>query len=257
MQMLAAALALASSHAFVALRSTVRAPSTRLSSSVWYDAQPQRRALIAGNWKLNPSTAQDADALLALLASNVRTMATPPEIVIFPPMPYLQRALDAVDGTGIAVGAQDISLEESGAFTGEVAASMVRSLGCDWALVGHSERRTLYDEGDDVCNQKVLRCLAQDGLKVILCAASRAAIKFQASRRCRGVQGYLYMDAAPLSTYAALAMRRRTSDLGSHSASWTPAAPASAGAAAKRPGGTEDGRSPPRRRGSMLEPRPS
>ena len=46
---------------------------------------------------------------------------------------------------------------------------MVRSLGCDWALVGHSERRTLYDEGDDVCNQKVLRCLAQDGLKVILC----------------------------------------------------------------------------------------
>ena len=84
------------------------------------------------------------------------------------------------------MGAQDVSLEESGAFTGEVAASMVRSLGCDWALVGHSERRTLYDEGDDVCNQKVLRCLAQDGLKVILCAASRAAIKFQASRRCRG-----------------------------------------------------------------------
>ena len=187
MQMLAAALAVASSHAFVAPRgSTVHAPSTRLSSSVWYDAQPQRRALIAGNWKLNPATAQDADALLALLASNVRTMATPPEIVIFPPMPYLHRALEAVDGTGIAVGAQDISLEESGAFTGEVAASMVRSLGCDWALVGHSERRTLYDEGDDVCNQKVLRCLAQDGLKVILCAASRAAIKFQASRRCRG-----------------------------------------------------------------------
>ena len=167
MQMLAAALALACSHAFVVPR--VRAPSTRLSSSVWYDAQPQRRALIAGNWKLNPSTAQDADALLALLASNVRTMATPPEIVIFPPMPYLQKALEAVDGTGIAVGAQDVSLEESGAFTGEVAASMVRSLGCDWALVGHSERRTLYDEGDDVCNQKVLRCLAQDGLKVILC----------------------------------------------------------------------------------------
>ena len=137
MQMLAAALALASSHAFVAPRSTVRAPSSRLRSSVWYDAQPQRRALIAGNWKLNPSTAQDADALLALLASNVRTMATPPELVIFPPMPYLQKALDAVDGTGIAVGAQDVSLEESGAFTGEVAASMVRSLGCDWALVGH------------------------------------------------------------------------------------------------------------------------
>jgi triosephosphate isomerase len=169
MQMLAAALALASSHAFAPRSSTVRAPSTRLSSSVWYDAQPQRRALIAGNWKLNPSTAQDADALLALLASNVRTMATPPEIVIFPPTPFLQKALEAVDGTGIAVGAQDISLEESGAFTGEVAASMVRSLGCDWALVGHSERRTLYDEGDDVCNQKVLRCLAQDGLKVILC----------------------------------------------------------------------------------------
>ena len=117
MQMLAAALALASSHAFVAPRSsshafvaprssTVRAPLTRLSSSVWYDAQPQRRALIAGNWKLNPSTAQDADALLALLASNVRTMATPPEIVIFPPMPFLQKALEAVDGTGIAVGAR-------------------------------------------------------------------------------------------------------------------------------------------------------
>ena len=159
---------LASTALAFAPRATVRAPTSRLGS-VWYDAQPQRRALIAGNWKLNPSTAQDADALLALLASNVRTMAAPPEIVIFPPMPYLQKALEAVDGTGIAVGAQDISLEESGAFTGEVAASMVRSLGCDWALVGHSERRTIYDETDEICNKKVQKCLAQDGLKVILC----------------------------------------------------------------------------------------
>ena len=133
---------------------------------MWYDANPQRRALIAGNWKLNPSTAQDADALLALLASNVRTMATPPEIVIFPPMPFLQKALEAVDGTGIAVGAQDISLEESGAFTGEVAASMVRV----WAVGRLSAtERDAVRRGADVCNKKVLRCLAQDGLKIILC----------------------------------------------------------------------------------------
>ena len=76
-------------------------------------------------------------------------------------------ALEAVDGTGIAVGAQDVSLEESGAFTGEVAASMVRSLGCDWALVGHSERRTLYDEGDEIVVQASTWSLSASGPDVL------------------------------------------------------------------------------------------
>jgi len=67
------------------------------------------------------------------------------------------------------VGAQTIGLESKGAFTGEVSASMVRSLGCDYAMVGHSERRSLYEETDDVVNRKVRLCLEQPNLHVILC----------------------------------------------------------------------------------------
>jgi triosephosphate isomerase len=127
---------------------------------------------MAGNWKLNPATYPEAINLLKLLSSNFvnhRTNGEMPEVVIFPPFPFLLAALSELEGTGIKVGAQNIGLETSGAHTGEVAASMIRSMGCDYVMLGHSERRVLYDETDTEINAKVHLCLKESGLNVILC----------------------------------------------------------------------------------------
>jgi len=148
------------------------------NNEIWYDSSslkptPPRRPILAGNWKLNPTSHPEAISLLKLLRGNFihhdRIQDTNAEVVIFPPFPFLSTAIDLLEGTGIKVGAQTIGLESKGAFTGEVSASMVRSLGCDYAMVGHSERRSLYEETDDVVNRKVRLCLEQPNLHVILC----------------------------------------------------------------------------------------
>lgn len=132
-----------------------------------------RLPVVAGNWKLNPSTVQEASTLLNLLASNFlhqrsnRDVA--PEVIVFPPFPYLERAISLLEGTGIKVGAQNVGVETKGAFTGEVSPSMVRSLGCDYVMVGHSERRTLFGETDESINSKIKLSLQEPGLKIILC----------------------------------------------------------------------------------------
>ena len=134
-----------------------------------------RRPIVAGNWKLNPSTRAEAVTLLKLLASNFLNIrntnqnADAPETVIFPPLPYLSDAVEILEGTGIKVGSQDVGSQEKGAFTGEVAPSMLVSAGCSYVLLGHSERRTLFGETDEEVNAKLHKSLEQPGLKVILC----------------------------------------------------------------------------------------
>eukprot|EP00543_Licmophora_paradoxa_P002721 CAMPEP_0202443782 /NCGR_PEP_ID=MMETSP1360-20130828/2961_1 /ASSEMBLY_ACC=CAM_ASM_000848 /TAXON_ID=515479 /ORGANISM="Licmophora paradoxa, Strain CCMP2313" /LENGTH=928 /DNA_ID=CAMNT_0049059569 /DNA_START=20 /DNA_END=2806 /DNA_ORIENTATION=+ len=141
-----------------------------------FQPSTRRQTIIAGNWKLNPSSASEAINLLKLLASNFMNHRTPqsamdnePEVVVFPPFPYLELALNELRGTGIKVGAQNIGLEMEGPFTGEVAPSMISSLGCDYVMLGHSERRLLYDESDVEINRKVLISLREPNLNVILC----------------------------------------------------------------------------------------
>jgi len=134
-----------------------------------------RVPIVAGNWKLNPSTIQEASALLKLLASNFVHHRNEegegiPEVIVFPPSPFLERAVTLLEGTGIKVGAQNVGLESKGAFTGEISPSMVRSMGCDYVMVGHSERRTLHDETNEIVNAKIKLILEEDaGLSVILC----------------------------------------------------------------------------------------
>jgi len=136
---------------------------------------PNRVPIVAGNWKLNPTTVQEASALLKLLASNFVHHRNEggegvPEVIVFPPSPYLEKAVRLLEGTGIKVGAQNVGIEAKGAFTGEVSPSMVRSLGCEYVMVGHSERRTLYGETDESINAKIKLSLEEDaGLSVILC----------------------------------------------------------------------------------------
>lgn len=119
-----------------------------------------RTPLIAGNWKMNPSSLEDAARLAASTVSRRGV-----EVVLFPPAPYAA----CVASSGVSWGAQDVcALATKGAFTGEVSAPMVASLGAKYVLVGHSERRRVFDEGDDVVAAKLKQAL-DAGLDVMLC----------------------------------------------------------------------------------------
>ena len=151
-------------------------------SDVWYEdsfttTSNKRLPIMAGNWKLNPSTLPEATNLLKLLASNFvhhrgagGSEGIEPEVVVFPPFLFLAEALTILEGTGVKVGAQNCAYQAGpGAFTGEVSASMIRSMGCDYVMLGHSERRMLFGETDSKINTKVHLSLAEPNLGVILC----------------------------------------------------------------------------------------
>merc|ERR1719152_656758 len=129
-----------------------------------------------GNWKLNPSSIQEADGLAKGVASLLgdetcasSTAADCTEVVVFPPFPFISSVVDDLAGVGVGVGAQSIfHTAESGAYTGATSTSMLKSLGCEYVLCGHSERRTLFKDDDTAINKKVLKVLA-DGMKPILC----------------------------------------------------------------------------------------
>ena len=160
-------LALTTSNAFLT-RPTPTSSSTMLLA--------ERQPIMAGNWKMNPSTEQEAfglaQGLTTLLGEDTcpisedNEMCT--EVVIFPPHPFIRKVKDTVDEVGITVGAQSIYWEKKGAYTGEVSGSMIKSMGCQYVLCGHSERRSLFSDDDDAINKKVLKVL-EDGLKPILC----------------------------------------------------------------------------------------
>lgn len=147
---------------------TQRRPTTPLYDSDGFYAP--RRPIIAGNWKLNPASRSEAINLYKLLHANFCNQHRDSvETIVFPPALFLADALDYLQGSSIKVGAQTVSLETTGAFTGEISACQIRSMGVDYVMVGHSERRILYDESDDEINQKLRLCLQEPGLSVILC----------------------------------------------------------------------------------------
>ena len=106
-----------------------------------------RDYLVAGNWKMNGGTAANAALLDGILQGLPEvTAAGAVHLLVCPPFPYLEAAARKLAGTGIALGAQTVSEHASGAYTGEVAAGMLRDVGCEYAIVGHSERRALFGE---------------------------------------------------------------------------------------------------------------
>jgi triosephosphate isomerase len=129
-------------------------------------AEAKRIPLIAGNWKMNGSLAASRDLVEALGAGMKQGG---PEMLVCPPFVYLDRARDWIGDSGIALGAQDIAaVEGAGAYTGEVSGAMLSDVGCRYAIVGHSERRTLYGETDAVVVDK-FRAAQGAGLVPILC----------------------------------------------------------------------------------------
>jgi len=125
-----------------------------------------RNTLVAGNWKMNGSTASNQELVAGIVAGAPDSARV--ELLICPPYPYLAAMAAVTAGSRVAVGAQSVSEHESGAYTGEVAPAMLRDCGCEYVLVGHSERRTLYGESSsDVANK--FRTALEAGLRPILC----------------------------------------------------------------------------------------
>ena len=126
-----------------------------------------RTPLIAGNWKMNGST-ESSQQLISSLCSGVSNDGDR-IMLLCPPYPYLHIAAEALKNKAIMLGAQNIAMEpDSGAFTGEVSGLMLKNCGCQYVIVGHSERRALYGETDEVVSSKFIVAQAQ-GLQPILC----------------------------------------------------------------------------------------
>jgi triosephosphate isomerase (TIM) len=129
-----------------------------------------RQNLVAGNWKMN-LTYPEGQALvteLATLAGPAVAAPGAPVVVLCVPFPYLAGIKQHLGGSGFHLGAQNCHQKESGAFTGEVSARMLASVGCEYVILGHSERRQYFGETDDLLAQKLKAALAA-GLKPIFC----------------------------------------------------------------------------------------
>ncbi|NQV02187.1 MAG: triose-phosphate isomerase [Bacteroidia bacterium] len=127
-----------------------------------------RTMLVAGNWKMN-KTFQEAEDLTAQITEAVEKLhAANIEVVLCPPAPYLEMVLDLTDETYVAVGAQNISDHEFGAYTGEISAPMLRSMEVEYCIVGHSERRKYFHESNELLAQKVISAL-KFGVSPIFC----------------------------------------------------------------------------------------
>ena len=131
-----------------------------------------RRKLIAGNWKMN-KTAADGAALTKDIADEIGREGSV-DIVLCPPFTALESVGSTIGGMSLKLGAQNMSAEKSGAFTGEISAEMLRALFVTHVILGHSERRTLFGETDASVNKKTLAALANQ-LKPILCVGETLA----------------------------------------------------------------------------------
>lgn len=123
-----------------------------------------RKKIVAGNWKMNMTPASAVE-LINSLKDKINT--TDVEVVVCPPFVCLPAVLDAVKGTNIGVGAQNMHFEESGAFTGEIAPKMLVELGVKYVVLGHSERRQYFAETDETVNKKVLKAIEHNLVPII------------------------------------------------------------------------------------------
>jgi len=125
-----------------------------------------RKSIIAGNWKMYKKLSEAMDFVKALKPqiADVHDRA----IVVCPPYPVLKNVSDAVSDSNIALGAQDLYWEDEGAFTGEVSAPMLKAVGCQYVIIGHSERRQYFGETDETVNKK-LKAAIKHNLNAIVC----------------------------------------------------------------------------------------
>lgn len=133
---------------------------------------PSRKKFVAGNWKMN-TTLAEAKAIGAAVAKGVGTDSRV-TVAVMPPFPWLTAVAETLKGSAVALGAQNVYPEAKGAFTGEVSPAMLLEVGCEYVIIGHSERRYAIGETDAAIGQKVHVAL-EAGLKVILCVGELLA----------------------------------------------------------------------------------
>lgn len=125
-----------------------------------------RKPFLAGNWKMNLDRRAGLELVRAL--ADVVGDRSDRDVAVFPPFVYIDEIARALSGSPIRVGAQNVCDEESGAFTGEISATQLLDVGATLVTIGHSERRHVYGESDELCQRKVQRALGA-GLDVVLC----------------------------------------------------------------------------------------
>jgi triosephosphate isomerase len=126
-----------------------------------------RKKIVAGNWKMNKSW-PEAIELAKALALNSASFPTGVQVIVSPPALYLQGVRSELPQT-LAIAAQNCSQHESGAYTGEVSAGMLKSLGVAYCIIGHSERRQYYGETNEIIREKIDACLKNDVTPIFCC----------------------------------------------------------------------------------------
>ena len=126
-----------------------------------------RKTVIAGNWKMN-NDLKESEKLIVELKNLLQNEKPNCDVIVCPPYTSLSEAYKLLKGSQIKLGAQNMHFEENGAFTGEVSASMLKSVGCEYVILGHSERRHIFGESNEMINKKIKKALSA-GLKPIFC----------------------------------------------------------------------------------------
>lgn len=131
-----------------------------------------RKKIIAGNWKMN----NDLNESQSLVSGIIGGLGNDDkcEVIVCPPFTSLSEVHSLVKDSPVKLGAQNMFFEESGAYTGEISASMLKSVGCEYVILGHSERRTIFGESDEWINNKIKKAIER-GLKVIFCIGETLA----------------------------------------------------------------------------------
>lgn len=124
------------------------------------------KPVIAGNWKMNKKVNESVELVknLKSLVENINQV----DIIVCPPFTSLYPVSEIIKGTNIQLGGQNCYLKESGAYTGEISPQMLLDIGCQWTIIGHSERRQYFNETDSLLNQK-LKYVVETGLKIMFC----------------------------------------------------------------------------------------
>ncbi len=126
-----------------------------------------RKKVIAGNWKMNNDLTESQN-LITKLTSGLSNQKLNCDVIICPPFTSLSEASTLIKNTPVKLGAQNMFFEDSGAYTAEISAPMLKSVGCEYVIIGHSERRTIFKETNDMINKKIKKAL-DNKLKVIFC----------------------------------------------------------------------------------------